>query len=173
MCNRSYAQVFDYSLKEKKSLNINNIIKSDSLSSQDFERLTHSKKNKFFAGYGMLPSSSIGVFYAGYMYDVFKKMTIEPSITLYTRNRSSANAMIYYHTYIMQNRVDVYFGGGVQVLKYSEQKLVYPLLSIKADINLTPQVTLGITLLQPFFSESSYYFIPVVPFTILSLGYKF
>lgn len=173
ICHQSFAQTFDYSLQVKNSARFNKNLQSDSVSNQIFEWETRHKKNKFFAGYGVLATEKIGVFYAGYMYDVFKKMTVESSISIYTKNRESVNGMIYFHTYITDNRVDLYLGGGMQALKYGDQKMFRPILSIKADLNITPHIPIGVTLLQPFFSETSYYFIPVSPFIILSLGYKF
>ncbi len=131
------------------------------------------KKNKLFIGYGLLPTQErIGVFYTGYIYNIFEKNSIEASFNYYSTGIYSFNAILYYHTYIETNRFDFYIGGGVQKLNNTQQ-FFRPIASFRGDATLTKSITLGIALIQPFVAETSYFYIPLVPFMILNLGYRF
>lgn len=132
------------------------------------------KKNKIFIGYGILPETNkIGVFNTGYVLDIYKKMSLESSINIYTNERYSLNAIIHFHASIPENRFDLYLGGGIQLLKNLDQLLFSPIISIKGDVNISSNMTVGIGLLQPFLPETTGYLIPGLPFILINAGYKF
>ncbi len=132
-------------------------------------------KNKLFIGYGFLPAQEkTGVFNSGYILDIYKKMSLESSLSIYSNNRYSLNAITYFHASIPENQFDLYLGGGLQLLKIFEEFRVRPILSVKGDINFSSKIFGGISFVQPFFPETAAYSVlPSIPFLIVNVGYKF
>lgn len=161
-----------------QSYNLKLLTSTDSVltnsDSSDIQKISVPHTHTVFFAYGFLPAQEkTGVLYTGYMYGLFKKMSLEASFCLYTNDRYSVNAITYFHTYLRQNSFDVYLGGGLQFRKIKDEKKIYPIISIKGDVNISSHFALGISLLQPFFESTSAYFIPGVGFILLNAGYKF